>query len=36
MPLTSGHTAPAFSLTSSDKETISLDQFKGRPVVLLF
>ncbi len=36
MLLTPGQPAPAFSLTRSDKETVSLDQFKGRPVVLLF
>jgi glutaredoxin-dependent peroxiredoxin len=36
MSLHPGQQAPDFSLTSSDKETISLSQYRGQQVVLLF
>ena len=35
-PLSAGTVAPSFELTSLQGETISLAQFKGRPVVLMF
>jgi cytochrome oxidase Cu insertion factor (SCO1/SenC/PrrC family) len=35
-PLSTGTVAPPFELTSLQGETVSLAQFKGRPVVLMF
>jgi cytochrome oxidase Cu insertion factor (SCO1/SenC/PrrC family) len=35
-PLAAGTTAPAFELTSLKGETVSLAQFKERPVLLMF
>ena len=31
-----GNTAPSFTLRTSPDQSISLDQFKGNPVILLF
>ncbi len=36
MSVTVGDKAPSFQLYDSEKSSVSLDNFKGRPVVLLF
>jgi peroxiredoxin len=36
MPLKIGDTAPAFTLRNTEKELVSLKDFKGKNVVLLF
>ena len=36
MSLTLGQKAPEFTLTSSDKQSVSLSELQGKPVVLLF
>ena len=36
MPLEEGHTAPTFTLPSDTGEDVSLESFRGRPVVLYF
>jgi peroxiredoxin len=36
MPLKPGDTAPDFTLYNSEKQEVSLHDFKGKPVVLLF
>ena len=35
-PLTTGVAAPQFELESLTGETVSLEQFKGRPVIVMF
>ncbi len=35
-PLSAGKPAPSFELASLTGETVSLDQFKGDPVLLMF
>ena len=36
MNITVGAKAPAFSLVSTDKQTVSLEDFKGQNLVILF
>lgn len=36
MAIATGHTAPAFTLYDSDKNKVSLEDFKGRNVLVLF
>lgn len=36
MPITNGQTAPDFTIIDSDKNKVSLSDFKGKNVVLLF
>jgi len=35
-PLPPGTSAPAFALHSTPDQTVSLDEFRGRPVILAF
>ncbi|HPR29057.1 MAG TPA: redoxin domain-containing protein, partial [Chitinophagales bacterium] len=36
MSVTVGQTAPSFTLYDTEKQQVSLESFRGRPVVLLF
>ena len=36
MPLEIGQKAPGFTLVSDEKKSISLEEFKGQPVVIYF